>query len=166
MPTLIPIGLLLGVAMLWVFGRWSNQKAIKAAKRRVEACLYEMRLFTDEPSLVWKAQAGLLAANARYIGLMLLPGDRSGGSDGAAVCASRGLVRLGSLTRRPGHETLVTVQMKTPLDPAAPPARDNCLDRLGPTFTHVPLTGALEFSFDSGLRTDCGHGSRKLRITL
>ena len=58
MPTLIPIGLLLGVAMLWVFGRWSNQKAIKAAKRRVEACLYEMRLFTDEPSLVWKAQPG------------------------------------------------------------------------------------------------------------
>src|ERR1022692_4687199 len=75
MPTLIPIGLLLGVAMLWVFGRWSNQKAIKAAKRRVEACLYEMRLFTDEPSLVWKAQAGLLAANARYIGLMLVPGS-------------------------------------------------------------------------------------------
>jgi hypothetical protein len=60
-----------------------------------------MRLFTDEPSLVWKAQAGLLAANARYIGLMLLPGDRSGGSDGAAVCASRGLVRLGSFTARP-----------------------------------------------------------------
>ena len=164
MPTLIPIGLLLGVAMLWVFGRTSNQKAIKAAKRRVEACLYEMRLFTDEPSLVCKAQAGLLAANARYIGLMLVP----------AIVLAVPMVLLfahleawyGLAPLPPGRETLVTVQMKTRLDPAAAPARDNCLDRLGPTFTHVPLTGALEFSFDSGLRTDCGHGSRKLRITL
>jgi hypothetical protein len=31
MPTLIPIGLLLGVAMLWVFGRTSNQKPIRDA---------------------------------------------------------------------------------------------------------------------------------------
>jgi hypothetical protein len=46
MPTLIPISLLLGGAMLWVFGRTSNQKAIQAAKRRVAACLYELRLFT------------------------------------------------------------------------------------------------------------------------
>jgi hypothetical protein len=123
-----------------------------------------MRLFTDEPSLVWKAQAGLLAANARYIGLMLAP----------AIALAVPMVLLfahleawyGLAPLPPGRETLVTVQMKTRLDPAAAPARDNCLDRLGPTFTHVPLTRALEFSFDSGLRTDCGHGSRKLRITL
>lgn len=119
MLTLIPISLLLGAVMLWVFGRTSNQKAIKAAKRRVQACLYEMRLFTDEPSLVWKAQVGLVAANVRYIGLMLVP----------AVIVTIPMVLLfarleafyGMAPLQPGRETIVTMQMKTPLDPAAAP---------------------------------------------
>jgi hypothetical protein len=59
--------------MLWIFGRTSNQQAIKKVKARLQAHLYEMRLFTDEPALIWKAQVGLLAANAKYIGLMLVP---------------------------------------------------------------------------------------------
>jgi hypothetical protein len=71
--TLIPISLLAGVAMLWVFARTSNQKAIRAAKRKLQAHLYELRLFTDEPALVWQAQKALLWANLRYIGLMLVP---------------------------------------------------------------------------------------------
>jgi hypothetical protein len=71
--TLIPISLLAGVAMLWVFARTSNQKAIRAAKRKLQAHLYELRLFTDEPALVWQAQKALLWANLRYIALMLVP---------------------------------------------------------------------------------------------
>ncbi len=71
--TLIPISLLAGVGMLWVFARTSNQKAIRAAKRKLQAHLYELRLFTDEPALVWQAQKALLWANLRYIGLMLVP---------------------------------------------------------------------------------------------
>jgi hypothetical protein len=71
--TLIPISVLLGIGMLWMFGRTSNQEAIKKVKARLQAHLYEMRLFTDEPALIWKAQVGLLAANAKYIGLMLVP---------------------------------------------------------------------------------------------
>jgi uncharacterized membrane protein (DUF106 family) len=71
--TLIPISLLVGVAMLWVFAHTSNQKAIRAAKQKLQAHLYELRLFTDEPALVWQAQKALLWANLRYIGLMLVP---------------------------------------------------------------------------------------------
>lgn len=119
MLTLIPISVLLGAAMLWVFGHTSNQEAIQAAKRRVQARLYEMRLFTDEPSLVWKAQVGLLSANARYLRLMLVP----------AVVITVPMALLfahleawyGLAPLPPGRETLVTVQMKTPLDPAAAP---------------------------------------------
>jgi len=44
-----------------------------ASEARLQAHLYEMRLFTDEPVLIWKAQLGRLAANAKYIGLMLIP---------------------------------------------------------------------------------------------
>jgi hypothetical protein len=119
MLTLIPISLLLGAAMLWVFGRTSNQKAIQAAKRRIQACLYEMRLFTDEPALVWKAQVGLLSANARYLGLMLVP---------AAILTIPMVLLFAQLEAwygmAPlplGRATLVTVQMKTPLDMAAAP---------------------------------------------
>jgi hypothetical protein len=119
MLTLIPISLLLGVAMLWVFGRTSNQEAIRRAKRRLQSCLYEMRLFADEPSLVWKAQVGLLAANVRYIGLMLVP----------AIIVTIPMVVLyahleawyGLAPLQLGRAALVTLQMKTPLDPAAPP---------------------------------------------
>jgi hypothetical protein len=117
MLTLIPISVLLGATMLWVFGRTSNQKAIQAAKRRVQARLYEMRLFIDEPSLVWKAQVGLLSANARYLSLMLVP----------AIVMTVPMVLLfaqleawyGLSPLPPGRATLVTLQMKTPLDPAA-----------------------------------------------
>ena len=120
MLTLIPISVLLGVAMLWVFRRTSNQKAIQSAKRRVQARLYEMRLFTDEPSLVWKAQIGLLAANARYLGLMLVP---------AAILTVPMLLLYAPLESfyglaplAPGDAALVTVQMKGPLDAAPAPA--------------------------------------------
>jgi hypothetical protein len=76
-----------------------------------------MRLFTDEPSLVWKARIGLLSANARYLGLMLVP----------AAILTVPIVLLfahleawyGLAPLPPGRATLVTVQMKTPLDLAA-----------------------------------------------
>ena len=71
--SLAPISALIGVAMLWVFGRFSNQAAIRRAKARLQAHLYELRLFADDPSLIWRAQKGLLASNARYLGLMLKP---------------------------------------------------------------------------------------------
>jgi uncharacterized membrane protein (DUF106 family) len=67
------ISVLVGAGMLWVFGRFSNQAAIRRAKARLQAHLYELRLFADEPSLIWRAQKGLLAWNARYLGLMLKP---------------------------------------------------------------------------------------------
>jgi len=71
--SLVPLSVVIGIGMLWVFARTSNQEAIRKVKSRLAAHLYEMRLFTDEPVLIWKAQWGLLTANARYIGMMLLP---------------------------------------------------------------------------------------------
>jgi len=67
------ISLVSGVAMLWVFGRISNQEAIGRAKRRLVASLYELRLFADEPALVWRAQKELVAANLRYLALVFQP---------------------------------------------------------------------------------------------
>ena len=59
--------------MLWVFARVSNQDAIRRTKKRLQAYLLELRLFGDEPALLWKSQKDLLRTNVRYLSLMLGP---------------------------------------------------------------------------------------------
>jgi len=116
MITLIPISILVGIGMLWVFARTSNPAAIKKIKSRLQAHLYEMRLFTDEPVLIWKAQWGLLAANAKYIGLMLVP----------ALVATIPMVLIfaqlecyyGNSPLPIGREAIVTAHLKTPESPS------------------------------------------------
>lgn len=111
--SLIPLGVALGIAMLWVVRRVSNQAAIRDAKRRIQAHLYELRLFVDEPRLIWRAQAGLLKQNARYLSLMLLP---------AVVLAAPFLVLFAYLDGfysarplEPGRPAVVTVRLEEPL---------------------------------------------------
>jgi len=119
MLSLIPIGFLAGVGMLWVFRRISNQEAIRKTKSRLWACLFELRLFTDEPALVWRAQRDLLVTNARYMGLMLLP---------ALVLTLPMILLCGQLEcfyglapLALGERSIVTVQMKQPFDLQTPP---------------------------------------------
>jgi len=111
MLSLVPLSVLLGMGMLWVFRRTSNQKAIRKVKARIHAHLYEMRLFVDEPLLVWQAQWGLISANVRYVGMMLVP---------ALVMAAPMILIIAQLECFYGHTPLelgqtaiVTVQMKS-----------------------------------------------------
>ncbi len=71
--SLTVLGILTGIAILPVFGKFSNTEGIALAKRKIRAALYEFRLFGDEPRLVFRAQGQLLLWNARYLGLMLKP---------------------------------------------------------------------------------------------
>jgi len=64
---------LVGIAMLWVFGKTSDQARMKQIKRKVYASLLELRVFADEPGVTWRAQKSLFAANLRYMGLALKP---------------------------------------------------------------------------------------------
>jgi uncharacterized membrane protein (DUF106 family) len=64
---------LVGVAMLWVFGKTSDQARMKAVKNKVWAALFELRVYVDEPRVTWRAQKSLFAANLRYMGLALRP---------------------------------------------------------------------------------------------
>lgn len=115
--------------MLWIFGRTSNQEAIKKVKARLQAYLYEMRLFTDEPALIWKAQVGLLAANAKYIGLMLVP----------ALVASVPMILIlmqmeGYYGRSPipvGREAIVTAHLKDGA-PSKAPSKESVPDLQAP----------------------------------
>jgi uncharacterized membrane protein (DUF106 family) len=110
MVSLVPLSAMVGIGMLWVFRRTSDQKAIRKVKRELQAHLYEMRLFTDEPLLIWKAQWSLLKANGRYLGRMLVP---------VAVMTIPMVVIFtqlecfyGYAPLKPGQEAIVTVQMK------------------------------------------------------
>jgi uncharacterized membrane protein (DUF106 family) len=116
--TLIPIGVLLGIGMLWILSRLSDQQAISAMKRRIHAHLYELRLFVDEPKLVWKAQIALLRDNLRYLALMLVP----------ASVLTVPLIPLfyaldgfyGSRPLRAGVSTVLTVQLRGTLRKTTP----------------------------------------------
>jgi hypothetical protein len=71
--SLTVLAFLAGLAILPVFGRFSDTAGLTLAKRKIRAALYEFRLFGDEPRLVFRAQRQLLYWNAHYLGLILRP---------------------------------------------------------------------------------------------
>lgn len=110
----IVISLLVTPVLLWAFRRFSDQEAIRLAKRMLLAHLYEFRLYADEPALIWRAQKQLLRWNFRYFWLMLRP---------AGVVAVPMVVLLvqmeaiyGHRALRAGEPAIVTVQMEDAVD--------------------------------------------------
>jgi hypothetical protein len=71
--SLFVLSALIGVGMLWVFGKASNQKAIERAKKKMQAYLLELRLYGDDPGLLFRAQGKLIAANFVYMAQMFKP---------------------------------------------------------------------------------------------
>ena len=67
------LSIVVGIGMLWVFKITSNQKAIERAKKKMQAYLLELRLYGDDPALLFQSQGNLILSNLRYIGLMLVP---------------------------------------------------------------------------------------------
>ena len=108
------ISAIVGIGMLWVFRRTSNQGAMKTVKRRVYASLLELRVFADEPSVTWRAQKSLFAANFRYMGLALRPALVM------LVPVALLLIHLEAFYGRAplpvGREAVVTMSMAGPLD--------------------------------------------------
>ena len=112
--SLTVLGFLTGVAILPVFGRFSNTESIALAKRKIRAALYEFRLFGDDPQLVFRAQGQLVLWNARYLGLMLKP----------AMIVILPIIALtmlmdtvyGHRPLRVGEETLVTARLANNVD--------------------------------------------------
>lgn len=117
--TLIPVSFLSGLAALWAFGRLSNQRAIQETKRRIAARLYELRLFVDEPKLIWQAQTALLRDNFRYLALTLIPAVAIGIPMYFVLSWLDGVYGYEPL--KPGNPALVTVHLGPQLRPDDPP---------------------------------------------
>jgi hypothetical protein len=62
-----------GMAILIAFRRFSNRQSLALAKRQVWAQLYALRLYSDEPAIIWQVQKRLLVWNGRYLLQMLRP---------------------------------------------------------------------------------------------
>jgi hypothetical protein len=62
-----------GVFALWVFKKTSNQRRIAEVKRKIHACLFEIRLFNDDVAAILRAQGEILRHVARYQALALKP---------------------------------------------------------------------------------------------
>lgn len=67
------ISLVTAVIMLLVVRRTSNQRALDQVKRQIHAALFEIRLFNDDLSAIFRAQAEMLRHNLTYLRLSLAP---------------------------------------------------------------------------------------------
>jgi uncharacterized membrane protein (DUF106 family) len=110
------ISAIVGIGMLWVFRKTSNQMGMKAVKRKVHASLLELRVFADEPGVTWRAQKSLFAANVRYMGMALRPALVM------ALPVALLLIHLEAFYGRAplpvGHEAVVTMAMSGPIEAA------------------------------------------------
>ena len=61
------------VFALWVFKKTSNQDRIAAVKKKIHACLFEIRLFNDDLRAIIRAQGEILRHVLHYQGLAMVP---------------------------------------------------------------------------------------------
>jgi len=67
------LSVFLAMGMLMVFKATSNQDAITAVKKKIHACLFEIRLFNDDLAAILRAQIELLGHNLVYLRYALTP---------------------------------------------------------------------------------------------
>jgi choline-sulfatase len=70
--TLIPLSMICGVLTAFVFRRFASADT-RQTVNRILAHMMELRLFLDEPGLIWKAQRGLMRENLRLLRQIALP---------------------------------------------------------------------------------------------
>jgi uncharacterized membrane protein (DUF106 family) len=116
--SLTVLSVLVGLGMLWVFRKTSDQARIRAIKRKVYAYLLEMRVYGDDPGATWRAQKSLMSANLRYMGLALKP------AFWMAVPLAILLIHLeafyGRAPLEPGRPVVVTASLRNGAEGPAP----------------------------------------------
>ncbi|MFH0902873.1 MAG: hypothetical protein V2A73_19775 [Pseudomonadota bacterium] len=70
--SLTVLAVVTGVAMLWVVGKVTPQRALEKSRDRMTSAVYEVRLFLDSPRRMFAALGRLLCWSARYL-VCLLP---------------------------------------------------------------------------------------------
>jgi hypothetical protein len=114
---LVWLSLLTGVGMAYVFKLTSSQKAIKRIKDRIKARILEMRLYQDDPALIFSGLSGALKGNLAYLGTIFVPF--------IIIIVPVAIVfmqldqRYSHANLTPGSTVLVSAQLKEGFDPFA-----------------------------------------------
>jgi len=113
---LAAVSVLTGAAMVWIFGKVTNQRRIRELKTRIKAHLLEMWIFRDHMAVVVKAQGRVVWAAARYAAssvpgllVILVP---------VVLVMIQLQSRYGYEPLRTGQSSIVKIRLKepTPLD--------------------------------------------------
>jgi uncharacterized membrane protein (DUF106 family) len=70
---LVAVSALTAVGLLVVFKKTSNQRALAEVKRKIHACLFEIRLFNDDFRAIFRAQIEILRHNLTYLRHSMAP---------------------------------------------------------------------------------------------
>lgn len=67
------VSILVGVALLLLFGRLSNQDGLRRVKERIKAHFLELWLYRDDIRVTCRSVSAILGCNVRYLGYSLFP---------------------------------------------------------------------------------------------
>ncbi len=70
---IVVVSLLTGIAMLWLFGKISNQAAIRVVRDGIRGNLIGIRLFGDDLGLLFRLQARIFKQTLTYLGYAAVP---------------------------------------------------------------------------------------------
>jgi hypothetical protein len=73
MASLAPLSLLFTIFALYVFKWTSNQKALDRVKQRIQAGIFEIRLFNDDLRSILRSQLDILGQVGKQLALTLVP---------------------------------------------------------------------------------------------
>src|SRR5436190_19748993 len=71
--SLVGLSILGGILLVWIFGKVSNQDAIKRARNRLSAELIALRLFKDDLRIFFGVQGHVLVWTVKYLKHSLVP---------------------------------------------------------------------------------------------
>jgi hypothetical protein len=71
--SVVLISIIAGIALLAVYGKVSNQQAIKKVKKSIAAGIYESVLFRNDLKISLKAQGKMFLGGLKYFGLAIPP---------------------------------------------------------------------------------------------
>ncbi len=115
--SLLLVSLVTAAVMLVVVARTSNQPAMIETKRGIQAALFEIRLYGDQPGLMMRAFGEVLVRNGRYLLLSLVPLAWMSVPLMLVIAQLQAFYGYDGL--RPGEPALVTVQLAADSGPAA-----------------------------------------------
>ncbi len=67
------LSLIIGIGILLVYKKTSNQEKLGAVKRKIHAGLFEIRLFNDDFRAILRGVGDILRHNLSYVGLSFVP---------------------------------------------------------------------------------------------